>query len=97
LANSLEQAGLRLGETAAIGCVGSLWEAAMPVGIPIAAAAWSASEMGVTAAHLAIMRGVTGDARLALRVLVAPRPVVAPEYLQSDIITSYGQETEERR
>ncbi len=97
LANNLEQAGFRLGETAAIGCVGSLWEEAMPIGIPVAAAAWSASEMGTTAAHLALMRGVTGDARLALRVLVAPRPVVAPEYLQSDIITSYGQETEERR
>lgn len=97
LASSLEQAGYRLGETAAIGCVSSVWEEAVPNGIPVAAAAWSASEMGNTAAHLALMRGVTGDARQALRVLVAPRPVVAPEYLQSNITTGFGQDEEEGR
>jgi len=97
VAGGLEQAGIRVGEQAAIGCVGSLWQAAMPTGIPICTAGWSASDMGITAAHLVIMRGVRGDTRVPLRVLVAPRLVIAPEYVQPGVLNSYEQGTDERR
>jgi len=97
VARGLEQAGMRVGDNAAIGCVGSLWEAATPTGVPISAAVWSASEMGIAAAHLVIMRGVRGDTRVPLRVLVAPRLVIAPEYIQPGVSNSYEQGTDERR
>lgn len=97
VASGLEQAGVRLGDGAAIGCVGSLWQAAVPTGVPICAAVWSAAEMGTTAAHLVIMRGVRGDTRVPLRVLVAPRLAIAPECIQPGVFNSYEQDTDERR
>ena len=97
VARGLEQAGIRIGDGAAIGCVGSLWHAPLPSGVPICAAAWSAADMGVTAAHLVIMRGVRGDARVPLRVLVAPRLIIAPEYMQPGVLDSYGGGTDKRR
>ena len=98
VARGLEEAGMRIGETAAIGCVGSLWQAPpIPSGVPVCGAVWSASDMGTTAAHLVIMRGVRGDARVPLRVLVAPRLVITPEYIQPGVFDSYGRGTEEGR
>ncbi|MFB3881770.1 MAG: GntR family transcriptional regulator [Armatimonadota bacterium] len=98
VARGLEEAGMRIGGTAALGCVGSLWQAPpIPEGVPVCGAVWSASDMGTTAAHLVIMRGVRGDARVPLRVLVAPRLSVTPEYIQPGILDSSGRQTEEGR
>ena len=97
VAEALEQAGISIGAGAAIGYVGSPWQAPVSLRVPTCTAVWSASQMGVTAAHLVIMRGVTGDTRVPLRVLVAPRLVVAPEYSQPGVANGYGRQTDEGR
>jgi len=97
VARAFEYTGIKLGSGGAIGCVASLWRGTASVGVPTCTAAWSASEMGVAAAHLVIMRGVRGDTRVPLRVLVAPRLVVAPEYKQQGVVGRSERETDERR
>jgi len=86
LSDGLSNAGIPVGEGAAIGCVQSLWQPGAPAEIPTAAAIWSAAEMGAAAAHLVAVRGVAETTRVPLRVLVAPRLVIARDYTAPDVL-----------
>lgn len=76
----IEQAGLSMGEQAALGCVCSPAWRIPSISKPLVAAQWSAAEMGETAAALIAHWLTEGDAHTFQQRLVGPRLAVDAAY-----------------
>ncbi len=80
VARMIEQAGLKVGDQVAVGCVSCPAWRAPSVSIPLVAAQWSAAEIGEIAAGMIMHWLPEGSARAPQQRLAAPRLAADPAY-----------------